>query len=96
MSITCTDAGAVIGPNAVTRMAEALGNTDRRHAPPRHLRVGGSLSYLVSPPTRMIPESDVARLHRAVIAALGECDASSSRGKRGVSRAIICSPIAFR
>jgi divinyl protochlorophyllide a 8-vinyl-reductase len=83
MSITPTDAGAVIGPNAITRMAEALGTLigDARR---RDIFASAGLSsYLASPPTRMIPESDVARLHRAVIAALGEGDAAAVSREAG-------------
>jgi divinyl protochlorophyllide a 8-vinyl-reductase len=76
MSITSTDAGAVIGPNAITRMAEALGTlTGDAHR--RDIFASADLTfYLSSPPTRMIPEADVARLHRAVIEAMGEAEAA--------------------
>jgi divinyl protochlorophyllide a 8-vinyl-reductase len=75
MSITSTDAArpvAVIGPNAVTRMAEALAAMGGE-ALCRDIFVSAGLAaHLATPPTRMIPETDVAALHRAAIEALGE------------------------
>lgn len=76
MSITSTDAPAIIGPNAITRMAEALG-TLMGDSLRRDIFASARLShYLAAPPTRMIPESEVVRLHRAVIDTLGETRAA--------------------
>ncbi len=76
MSITSTDADALIGPNAVTRMAEALG-TIMGDTLRRDIFASARLShYLAAPPTRMIPECDVTRLHRAAIETLGEARAT--------------------
>jgi divinyl protochlorophyllide a 8-vinyl-reductase len=77
MSITSTEAArppvAVIGPNAITRMAEALATIGGGDATCRDVFASAGLSdYLATPPTRMIPETDVARLHRAAVDRLGE------------------------
>lgn len=62
----------VIGPNAITRMAEALTASGGEPLCQRIFGLAGLMSHLATPPTRMIPESDVALLHRAVIGELGE------------------------
>jgi divinyl protochlorophyllide a 8-vinyl-reductase len=85
MSTTFTEAQAVavIGPNAVTRMAEALlsagGDAMRRDV----FAAAGLSRYLAAPPTRMIPETDVARLHAAAIATLGEARAADVSREAG-------------
>lgn len=51
-----------IGPNAVTRLAEALG-PERARA----VFLAAGLSHRLSaPPTRMVPEGEVTALHRAL------------------------------
>ncbi|PPD44775.1 MAG: bacteriochlorophyll 4-vinyl reductase [Methylocystis sp.] len=79
MSITSTEAAtgaAVIGPNAITRMAQALtsecGGTQCREI----FAAAGLARHLTEPPTRMVPEIDVARLHRVAVERLGELQAA--------------------
>lgn len=84
MSISSTETHiAVIGPNAITRMAEALGamagDARRRDI----FAAAGIASYLAAPPTRMIPEIDVAHLHRAAIDTLGEARAAEISREAG-------------
>jgi divinyl protochlorophyllide a 8-vinyl-reductase len=87
MSITFTEASppvAVIGPNAVTRMAEALTAMGGGAALCRSVFESAGLSaYLATPPTRMIPETDVAHLHRAAIERLGEESAADVSREAG-------------
>jgi divinyl protochlorophyllide a 8-vinyl-reductase len=68
-----------IGPNAVTRLAEALG-------PTRADRVFGAagLSHrLADPPGSMVPEAEVTALHRAARAQLGEDAADAASREAG-------------
>ncbi|WP_293857939.1 bacteriochlorophyll 4-vinyl reductase [uncultured Alsobacter sp.] len=59
-----------IGPNAVTRVAEALaGDPDLRLAV---FRRAGCLRHLAAPPTAMVDEHDVAALHEALHVLAGE------------------------
>lgn len=77
MSISSTETEvAVIGPNAITRMAEALGAMAGDALRCDIFAAAGLASYLAAPPTRMIPEIDVAHLHRAAIEKLGEARAA--------------------
>ena len=66
---------ARIGPNAITRVAEAL----RKAAMEVQLRdvfgAAGLTHYLQSPPERMVDEEEVIRLHRALRLALGDAPA---------------------
>ncbi|ACA17965.1 bacteriochlorophyll 4-vinyl reductase [Methylobacterium sp. 4-46] len=64
-------AAARIGPNAVTRVAEALAT---RHGPIVRDAVfarAGLRHHLADPPRAMVPDGDVARLHAALHAVLG-------------------------
>jgi divinyl protochlorophyllide a 8-vinyl-reductase len=68
-----------IGPNAVTRLAEALG-------PARAERVfaaAGLFHRLADPPGRMVPEAEVTALHRAARALLGEDAADRASREAG-------------
>lgn len=56
-----------IGPNAVTRIADALSAADR----PRVFARAGLAYYLDAPPTAPVDEREVARLHAALSACLG-------------------------
>ncbi|MCU0887135.1 MAG: bacteriochlorophyll 4-vinyl reductase [Rubritepida sp.] len=61
-----------VGPNAITRVAEAL----RAHRGERMCRevfaAAGLTRHLEEPPTRMVAEEDVAALQRALRARLGD------------------------
>lgn len=65
---------AHIGPNAITRVAEALGARDDGTLQ-RVFRAAGLAAYLAAPPTAMVRENEVIALHRALRAALGADDA---------------------
>jgi len=60
-----------IGPNAITRVAEAL----RQHQDPGEIRRlfarAGIEAYLVQPPEKMVDEREVTRLHQVLRAELG-------------------------
>ncbi|RVT52573.1 bacteriochlorophyll 4-vinyl reductase [Rubrivivax albus] len=60
-----------IGPNAITRVAEALGPV---RAPPV-FRHAGLAAYLQSPPQAMVDEREVIALHAALRADLGDAEA---------------------
>ncbi|WP_423955376.1 bacteriochlorophyll 4-vinyl reductase [Bradyrhizobium sp.] len=61
-----------IGPNAVTRVAEALWAVEGAHAVSRVFRAANLEPYLSDPPSQMIGEHEVASLHRALHVALGD------------------------
>jgi divinyl protochlorophyllide a 8-vinyl-reductase len=60
-----------IGPNAVTRLAEALHALEGAAAADAVFRRAGCLGWLDEPPTRMVPEGEVVRLQRALFDELG-------------------------
>jgi divinyl protochlorophyllide a 8-vinyl-reductase len=62
-----TAPGARIGPNAITRVAEAL---DRDRAP-AVFATAGLAHYLRTPPEAMVDETEVVRLHGALRGVLG-------------------------
>lgn len=74
---------AVIGPNAITRMAQALSSMLGDALCDKVFAAAGVSHYLASPPTRMIPETDVALLHRAAIELLGEAPAAEVSREAG-------------
>lgn len=59
---------ARIGPNAITRIAEALGVEQAR----RVFAHAGLAAYLEAPPSTMVDEREVIALHTALHAKLGE------------------------
>lgn len=86
MNITHTDparAAAVIGPNAITRMAEALTAAGGDALCRQIFARAGLSAHLATPPLRMVPESDVASLHRAAIETLGEARAADISREAG-------------
>jgi divinyl protochlorophyllide a 8-vinyl-reductase len=60
-----------IGPNAITRMAEALELLAGAQARDAIFEEAGLTHHLATPPTRMVPDDEVALLHAAVFAHLG-------------------------
>jgi divinyl protochlorophyllide a 8-vinyl-reductase len=60
-----------IGPNAVTRMDEALEVLAGVPARDWVFAAAGLSAYLAEPPTRMVPDDEVERLHAAVFAHFG-------------------------
>ena len=61
---------ARIGPNAITRVAEALRASEGDAAALALFGRAGLVAYLEQPPASMVPEADVARLHRLLRDAL--------------------------
>jgi len=70
---------ARIGPNAVTRLAEALGPDRARDV----FGAAGLSARLAEPPGRMVPEGEVVALHRAARACLGEPAADAASREAG-------------
>jgi divinyl protochlorophyllide a 8-vinyl-reductase len=68
-----------IGPNAVTRLAEALGDDLAGVV----FEVAGLSERLADPPQRMVPEAEVTRLHRALRTTLGEAEAAAASREAG-------------
>jgi divinyl protochlorophyllide a 8-vinyl-reductase len=60
-----------IGPNAITRVAEALSTMEGKSAAQRVFGRAGLQIYLADAPTDMVDETHVIRLHRALVDDLG-------------------------
>jgi divinyl protochlorophyllide a 8-vinyl-reductase len=74
--ITATPA-AVIGPNAITRLAEALALHEASDACQRVFGAAGLAHHLRQPPHAMVPDDDAARLHAALMRLLGPTRAAT-------------------
>jgi len=61
-----------IGPNAITRVAEALNAQLGELLTTEVFAAAGLLHHLASPPTHMVDEAEVTRLHRVLRSELGE------------------------
>jgi divinyl protochlorophyllide a 8-vinyl-reductase len=61
----------LIGPNAITRMDEALVTLQGAAVRNAVFRRAGLMRHVLAPPEAMIPDEDGARLHRAVLDELG-------------------------
>lgn len=68
-------AGGRIGPNAITRLAEALRVDGGEDAAASLFGAAGLRGYLAHPPEHMVDEQDVARLHHALRDSYGGDDA---------------------
>ncbi len=68
---------ALVGPNAVTRLAEALRAQGGETVTQGLFRSIGRSAWLAAPPTSMLPAAEVARLHRAVRDTLGPTSAAA-------------------
>jgi divinyl protochlorophyllide a 8-vinyl-reductase len=66
------NAAARIGPNAVTRLAEALLAVEGEGPRGRVFAAAGCAGHLARPPEAMVDEGDVVALHRALRDELGE------------------------
>lgn len=74
-----------VGPNAITRVAEALRAEHDERLAHAVFAAAGLSGWLDTPPGAMVPEGDVAALHRALVTLLGERDAravAASAGRR--------------
>lgn len=78
-SETTSDTTSRIGPNAVTRLAEALGPDRAQDV----FALAGLAHRLDDAPTRMVPESEVTALHRAARGALGDDLAEAASREAG-------------
>jgi divinyl protochlorophyllide a 8-vinyl-reductase len=72
-----------IGPNAVTRLAEALVAQHGQATCADIFRSCGLEHHLAAPPTDMVPDADVARLHLAMRAMLGPSRAAAVSEEAG-------------
>ncbi|WP_270933242.1 bacteriochlorophyll 4-vinyl reductase [Falsiroseomonas oryzae] len=68
-----------IGPNAITRLAEALGPDLARQV----FAAAGLERRLAEPPGRMVPEGEVIALHRAARTIMGETAADAASREAG-------------
>jgi divinyl protochlorophyllide a 8-vinyl-reductase len=68
--------GGRIGPNAITRVAEALRTLQGEEAQRRVFARAQLAHYLAAPPASMVDEGEVQRLHRAL---RGMLDADTTR-----------------
>lgn len=74
---------ARIGPNAVTRLAEALPPLVGGALTREVFDAAGLLAYLRAPPQQMVDEAEVARLHQAARALLGAQIAGQAARRAG-------------
>ncbi len=83
MDVGIAESCGRIGPNAITRMAEAL---EARFGTDRTARIfaeAGLAAHLLAAPGRMVPEAEVTALHRATRASLGEAEADAASREAG-------------
>jgi divinyl protochlorophyllide a 8-vinyl-reductase len=64
-----------IGPNAITRIAEAIGASSGPAVVAEVFDAAGLSRYLSDPPSRMVDEREVTRLHSVLRARLGPANA---------------------
>ncbi len=86
----CGDAAAGrfrVGPNAVTRLAEALRDRLGEGAAEAVFERAGARALLAEPPAGMVDQGAVAALHRALFAALAADDAAAVAAEAGVRTA---------
>jgi divinyl protochlorophyllide a 8-vinyl-reductase len=72
-----------IGPNAVTRLAEALAARDGPDLCGAVFAAAGLAHHLADPPRAMVDEADVAALHRALFGTLGAEEAAEVAWEAG-------------
>jgi divinyl protochlorophyllide a 8-vinyl-reductase len=75
--------GARIGPNAVTRLIEALTALEGVAALTRIFAEAGVVAYLANAPRAMVPDEDVARLHKALHDVVGPARAAAIGAEAG-------------
>lgn len=69
------DSPALIGPNAILRVADALAASPLADLRSLVFDRAGLSHYLASPPQQMLPQTEVQRLHAALRQTLGWADA---------------------
>lgn len=67
-----------IGPNAVTRLAEAISAIEGSYAVERVFRAAGLEQYLTRSPDNMVDECEVATLHQALLHEVGAARARTA------------------
>lgn len=72
-----------VGPNAITRVAEALAERHGEDVARLVFTRAGLPGWLERPPAAMVPEADVAALHRALLTVLGEPEARAVAAAAG-------------
>jgi divinyl protochlorophyllide a 8-vinyl-reductase len=72
-----------VGPNAITRVAEALAELDGRELCRRVFAAAGLAHHLDAPPTAMVDEEDVSALNAALFDCLGMRRAESVAAEAG-------------
>jgi divinyl protochlorophyllide a 8-vinyl-reductase len=77
LEMSAAESGGRIGPNAVTQLITALHNGDDRATTQHIFSQAGSPQWLDSPPTKMVDETRVARLHATVRELLPEARADA-------------------
>ena len=73
----------LIGPNAITRVAESLQAQLGRELTAEVFASAGLTAYLARPPTEMVDETEVSRLHHALRQELGDRVAGSVAREAG-------------
>ena len=73
----------LIGPNAVTRLAQALAARKGEEILRAVFEKAGLETYLAAPPVRMVDELDVAALHAAMINLVGPLAAADVSAEAG-------------
>lgn len=81
---SATMAGGCIGPNAITRMAEAMRNSIGDARTRVIFAAAGVAAHLDSPPQAMVPEREVTLLHRAARDSLGTAHATQLARRAGM------------
>jgi divinyl protochlorophyllide a 8-vinyl-reductase len=81
--MTPAEAGARIGPNAITRVEAALTAQLGEEACQCVFARAGLLRHIANPPTDMVPEADVMRLHGELHRALPAADADAVAAEAG-------------
>lgn len=76
-----------IGPNSITRVAEALNRRFGRALTVELFRLAGISAYLDRPPTAMVDEAEARRLHSVLRAQLDSADAAAVSRAAGLATA---------
>ncbi|MGF1659083.1 MAG: bacteriochlorophyll 4-vinyl reductase [Rubrimonas sp.] len=78
-----------IGPNAVTRLAEALTAAAGRDATAALFAQAGLSHHLAAPPERMVEEADVVALHRALAETRPDAEAVAAEAGARTARYLL-------
>jgi divinyl protochlorophyllide a 8-vinyl-reductase len=80
-------ATARIGPNAITRVADALEHQRGRPVATEVFALAGLSGYLLDPPSEMVDEEEARRLHAILRSMLGDGAAGAVSREAGVATA---------